>query len=80
MSKYMVLIIFLLCGCMDKNRNSDLNKVRERINLPLTEAVNQILDALVERFSTVSRSMLLYEPDKTFVELKKCRVEITASR
>lgn len=76
MSKYLVLIVFLVCGCMDKNRNSDLNKVRERINLPLTEDVDQILDALVERYSTVSRSMLLQEPDKTLVELKKCHIEI----
>ena len=76
MSKYLVLIVFLVCGCMDKNRNSDLNKVRERINLPLTEDVDQILDALVERYSTVSRSMLQQEPDKTLVELKKCHIEI----
>ena len=76
MSKYLVLIVFLVCGCIDKNRNSDLNKVRERINLPLTEDVDQILDALVERYSTVSRSMLQQEPDKTLVELKKCHIEI----
>ena len=45
------------------------------MNLPLTEDVDQILDALVERYSTVSRSMLQYEPDKTLVELKKFSVE-----
>ncbi|BDF55530.1 hypothetical protein CE91St24_14620 [Odoribacteraceae bacterium] len=61
---------------MDKNKNSHSDKVGEGVNLPLTEDVNQILDALVERYSTVSRSMLQYEPDKTLVELKKCSVEV----
>lgn len=76
MSKYLVIILFLVCSCMDKNKNSHSDKVGEGVNLPLTEDVNQILDALVERYSTVSRSMLQYEPDKTLVELKKCSVEV----
>ena len=76
MSKYLVIILFLVCSCMDKNKNSHSDKVDEGVNLPLTEDVNQILDALVERYSTVSRSMLQYEPDKTLVELKKCSVEV----
>ena len=42
----------------------------------MTEDVDQILYALVERYSTVSRSMLQQEPDKTLVELKKCHIEI----
>ncbi|WP_455509375.1 hypothetical protein [Butyricimonas paravirosa] len=75
MSKYLVIILFLVCSCMDKNKNSHSDKVGEGMNLPLTEDVDQILDALVERYSTVSRSMLQYEPDKTLVELKKCSVE-----
>ena len=75
MSKYLVIILFLVCSCMDKNKNSHSDKVGEGVNLPLTEDVNQILDALVERYSTVSRSMLQYEPDKTLVELKKFSVE-----
>lgn len=75
MSKYLVIILFLVCSCMDKNKNSHSDKVGEGANLPLTEDVNQILDALVERYSTVSRSMLQYEPDKTLVELKKFSVE-----
>ncbi|MFR7808829.1 MAG: hypothetical protein ACLU4N_05875 [Butyricimonas faecihominis] len=60
---------------MDKNKNSHSDKVGEGVNFPLTEDVNQILDALVERYSTVSRSMLQYEPDKTLVELKKFSIE-----
>lgn len=76
MSKYLVIILFLVCSCMDKNKNSHSDKVGEGVNLPLTEDVDQILDALVERYSTVSRSMLQYEPDKTLVELKKCSVEV----
>ena len=76
MSKYLVIILFLVCSCLDKNKNSHSDKVGEGVNLPLTEDVNQILDALVERYSTVSRSMLQYEPDKTLVELKKCSVEV----
>ena len=76
MSKYLVIILFLVCSCMDKNKNSHSDKVGEGVNFPLTEDVNQILDALVERYSTVSRSMLQYEPDKTLVELKKCSVEV----
>lgn len=75
MSKYLVIILFLVCSCMDKNKNSHSDKVGEGANLPLTEDVNQILDALVERYSTVSRSMLQYEPDKTLVELKKFSIE-----
>ena len=75
MSKYLVIILFLVCSCMDKNKNSHSDKVGEGVNLPLTEDVDQILDALVERYSTVSRSMLQYEPDKTLVELKKFSVE-----
>ena len=76
MSKYLVIILFLVCSCMDKNKNSHSDKVGEGVNLPLTEDVNQILATLVERYSTVSRSMLQYEPDKTLVELKKCSVEV----
>ena len=75
MGKYLVIILFLVCSCMDKNKNSHSDKVGEGVNLPLTEDVDQILDALVERYSTVSRSMLQYEPDKTLVELKKFSVE-----
>ena len=75
MSKYLVIILFLVCSCMDKNKNSHSDKVGEGVNFPLTEDVNQILDALVERYSTVSRSMLQYEPDKTLVELKKFSIE-----
>ena len=75
MSKYLVIILFLVCSCMDKNKNSHSDKVGEGVNLPLTEDVNQILDALVERYSTVSRSMLQYEPDKTLVELKQFSIE-----
>ena len=75
MSKYLVIILFLVCSCMDKNKNSHSDKVGEGVNFPLTEDVNQILDALVERYSTVSRSMLQYEPDKTLVELKQFSIE-----
>ena len=75
MGKYLVIRLFLVCSCMDKNKNSHSDKVGEGVNLPLTEDVDQILDALVERYSTVSRSMLQYEPDKTLVELKKFSVE-----
>lgn len=76
MNKYLVLVLFLVCSCMDKNKNSDLNKVGESINLPLTEDVNQVLGALVQRYLTVSRSMLQHEPDKTLTGLKKFKVEV----